>query len=902
METLFITPELENKNVIFLFDASGSVKSNFIGTDKTVFETMCEKMLSLMEKNKVDQFRTLFWNSDTGGFLNGTIILPFYVQASKLLEIGNNVIKPKINNNCLTYTWLAFDKIPSEWLNHVDPISLYLITDGEIGWGNMTYLDKINCSSKLAASIKKILNHYNNVQINIIAVENVSRNYDNLSEIQSAAGCDVFNIIQQNGLTNSIASFISFGPNHPDGYVQFKNIRTPPGHAPFKQQYFHLTKSDLFYKYIKELIPTLQSKTDAIYDIANELSKTLHHITKDKTPEITKKVIDMYSKLFVDTGIDVVLLKFILTDTIEKDRSGKSEIISQFRERVKNLFKEAENLLYKDTKDSLGTCSEKVVTLPLSISTDPTTLTILSVPAKLMDQKLFDKYNNSSIMIDGKLIPLFPMKFHFSEMSCQCMRQWIRAIISKMTGKHPTDDDVLHIFLSETLRVIKSDVDIEIKKCYQEIAKVMLMKKRTTDNITELEFLQNGNMPSFNNNFDKSMLFVTNYLTLSIRPYTMWYALCLAIGDESLINNQIIHCHEHIKADFPNIEKFEQLLDYIHITKKIEVINIPNEYSYEYKCIITLDDTSQTGGFMILSHYNQTGDYQCSPNQVLSKEGYELFIKNENSLCPICYQKLTHINLVPIDKKPEINIKLLPCTQGTYNIYTKKEEIQTITPKKEQQRFLILMRGTIGAGKSTIAKQLHKKITDVGIKSIIISMDQYCKEGYDMSQAANNIKNDIIEFSKNDDSRLVIISDLCNEKNPNLKNYFGINMMSWKPISFWANIHKVLKLMTVEEKYNYLAWSLYNVLNREIHNKDSLYFLNPVHFGFGKCIEIHKRKYETLLNLGKNKMDLFDHTPKDLIEAKSILLPRYNQYNEYLKQYNIDDVITTFLDKNKIII
>ena len=887
-------------NNIVLMDSSGSVVTDFGTTKKTVFETMCEKTGDIMNKNKVENFRIMFWNSENNNFPQGVMALPFFVTKERLIEVAKNLILPKITNTSLTHTWLSFDRLPREWLNHVDSFNIFLITDGELGHTGMNSIEKSNCQNKLSTSIKKLLDEYNNIQIHIIAVENINRNYENMTESTNIVGCDVFNCIQKESLTNKISSFISYSPNNPEGYVQFQNIRCPPGHAPFKQQYFHFSKLDLFYKHIKELIPTLN--IEELYRLVNELSKTLQVITKDKTPEISNKIIESYCKLFDNSPIDIVLLKFMLLDTIERDRSGKAEIITEFRNRVRNLFKQAEELLCKNTKNAIGINGDKVMSLPLQLSEKES---IIVCPAKMMHDNIFGQFNNSSIKINNKFIPMIPIKFYKSEMSDQCLRQWIRILVSKITKRHITDDTIIYIMLSKMVQVILSDIDEEIKIAYREICISMLNKKRLTEDITEYKYLQQGNIPTFNNNFEKGMMIALEFMNLKIKPYTYWYLICLALNNEKLIKNQAVHCVNDIKTDFPELDKLENLLIMIKPQiKTIDIINVPDEYNLEYKCIITLEDTSETGGYMIMSHFNKNGEYICSPNQVLSNDGYTTFIKSDHSLCPICYQELSENDFKQINKKANLDIKIPDNTVGCYNENI-NQIIEVIKPlplnQKNKKRIIISMKGTIGSGKSTISMELHKQLTEVGIKSIIVSMDNYYKKGFDASQAGNMIKNDIIKFSQNDDDLLIIIMDMCNEKGPNLKNLFGINMTSWKNIIFWSNIYKQMKQITHEERMNYLSWTLYNVLNRGKSDGTTLYHLNPELFGMSKCIEVHKRKFEILFNLKKNQIELFATDPLNIDDAKNKLQDGYNKYNEYLKQFNLNEKITEFLKKNKII-
>ncbi len=84
----------------------------------------------------------------------------------------------------------------------------------------------------------------------------------------------------------------------------------------------------------------------------------------------------------------------------------------------------------------------------------------------------------------------------------------------------------------------------------------MLKKKRLNSDMTELERLENGDIPLPNSGkietFYNYMNIVSTQLELKLEPLTLWYAICLSLDNDKLLK-QFIHCKESIEKDFPTI-------------------------------------------------------------------------------------------------------------------------------------------------------------------------------------------------------------------------------------------------------------------------------------------------------------------------------------------------------------
>jgi len=869
MDQYFITPEHGGK-VILLIDASGSVLGKY-GTT-TIFDAMCDKIVGILNKNSVEQFKVLFWNSTEGFDGLGVIDYPHFVNGQKLRDIMNMLIKPKINSGCLTYTWLAFDKLPKTWMTNNEVINLYLVTDGQIGWNIMAESSKKTCYRKLSTSIKQLLDEYRNLQLHIVTVENIVRDMTNLEQVEKAAGSDVFNVVRD--FSDCIASFISFTPNCDDGFVHYRNMRCPAGHAPFGNRYFGLRNVAQFYNWLKEVI--LETKdNEKLYDIVNNLVKTLQVLVRDKHSSVGDKIVDSYCRLFSGTGLDPLMVSFVLKDAIKREREGKIEIVAEFRNRVKGLFKEADRLLKENVRGSIGIAGGNVMSLILGNK-------ILLCPKKMM---CYDFYGHGfgAVELDDKFVPMLPVGVIESEMAEQCVRQWTRFVVARMYGCDIRGDRVVYIVLGMMLQVCLSDSDDEVKNGYRRLGQIMLGKKRLTSDISEIDYLRQGNLLT-DDGFLPGLRTINNDLGLKLKMMSIWWLICLVLNDDKIIKSQYVHCEEDIRADFP---QGGDLLVQVEIGK-IDTVVVPEEHGFEYICVVTLEDTEKGGGYVIKQHGN------CIPNQVLSDSGYSDFMAGQYRVCPICYCELAEGDFRKVGPKPTLELKFESGVRGVYN---NNRQIQVVKPSvvenDARQKYIIAMRGTVGSGKSTASVEIKKQIDHDNV--LICSMDKYLKLGYSPGQAAETIKLDIQKFIVNDCSSLVIVLDTCNEKGVRVNNVFGIDLTGWKLIVFDVNRYKQPK----SNIQDYLSWSLYNVLNRNHADENSMYSLNPIDAGVDVCIAVHKRKAEPIF--GKKQVKLHTDLPNNIEAAKDKLREGYERYAKYLEGFDLNTEIANLLSRNGII-
>lgn len=436
--------------------------------------------------------------------------------------------------------------------------------------------------------------------------------------------------------------------------------------------------------------------------------------------------------------------------------------------------------------------------------------------------------------------------------------------------------------------------------------------------VTELSRLQKGELPIPNSGkieaFYGFMETVNKIFGLNLKPMTLWYGMCLALDDPQLTSNQLIHCKESIDQDFSDLVKPNNLLTMVKFDKPIIHTEIPFENVLDYCCLITTESTSETGGHRFLPHHNMMG-MVCCPVYVLSAEGYKTLLRDkQTSVCPICYAQLDETNFATVGKKPASIEELNIFPTDTQNIFATDHKVKQIKPVHvasvapvapivfnlnpenvsksntlNKKGTLIVMKGTVGAGKSTYSAKLKENIETIGGTCFVIGTDKYCKLGMTVPNAISKIKEELMTINNLENGKLlVVIIDTCGEQNSG-SVIFDIDFGGWKTINVWPNLIR----SNTEE---YFAWTLRNVLNRIKPGLNDNHYLNPVDAGINICINVHTKKYRALF--GKKIPTLFSKTPSTVAEAMVMLKSKADQYQKLLDdQMPLDKEISKIIEK-----
>ena len=738
--SLFETPaqSLGAHPVILLIDASGSTLGSFVGN-----LTINEKIENVVYSLPAEQYRVIFWNSDCLDPTNnvnfpGGIIRPMHVINKSGIRAIFSFARNKIKNSCLTHPHLGFRAIPNEWISNTTPTHIYFVTDGVMGPDNVPHL-----KSLLRAEIEKLFAQHNNIHLHLVTVEARTYDFGRVETLQVAAGGDVFELIQSNHLTKYITEFVCYAPNYVDGYHHINTVIPPSGYVPFGDQYFSEAKTPQFMQYLSDLIHQTKDE-EALVKIIQSLSSTLRILTKDKPKQLVESIIRIFCNLFQGTSIDPTMVQFMLAETILLEQQGQAIVYAQYRSKLRDLYKRAQSILEQNCKNALGLTHE-FITLPINDRIIYGNHMSVNEDIHLIK----NTYPNSSIKINLLTVPVLPLMIApLSPLNEQCLRQFTRAIVAQQYRVGAMDDIVIYIVMGLTLRVLLSDIDPRFKHSYRLLAQAMLRKKRLNSDITELERLENGELPIPNNGrmeqFYGFMETVSHLMGLKCQPMTMWYILCATLDNPALMAKQLIHCVEAVKIDYPGVEP-NMILSVVKITP----ITVHEKSLTDYKCIITLEDCSAEGGFLFTPHQSPTGS-QCSPIFVVSNHGREMILRERHVMCPVCYQQMTPDNFRPIGPKKSDDAQIfpdetpnpfghcLPMAQTnapvtptpapvSYTQTTTTVTGSTSAPPQtpDEKRFLIILKGPVGSGKSTYAKALQTAVETGGGVCVNEGTDKY---------------------------------------------------------------------------------------------------------------------------------------------------------------------------------
>ena len=131
--------------------------------------------------------------------------------------------------------------------------------------------------------------------------------------------------------------------------------------------------------------------------------------------------------------------------------------------------------------------------------------------------------------------------------------------------------------------------------------------------------------------------------------------MCQSLKIDELIENQFIHCQDAIFTAYNNeipTNIGELLLSNITKLKEVQIIR---HTELDYTCPFTLDDCSESGGFILLPH-ETTSCQICDPRTVFSKKGLEEAMNSSygiNPYCLVCRTPITDTSFELVIPKDE---------------------------------------------------------------------------------------------------------------------------------------------------------------------------------------------------------------------------------------------------------
>lgn len=543
----------------------------------------------------------------------------------------------------------ALSKIPKSWLSQEKPVTdIHVYTDGEIG----------DSSNSLGTVLRKLFTN-SSVRLFITTVEPNNKNYL-IGDCQ--AGNAMYRAIQGCGLTGRVKKFVSYNRYHnTTPFTSLNNPDVPLGYAPFQQDIFKVTEIHKFVAYLEGHIASITDNNELL-KLTHDLSLTISYLIRGKSNQIQRRTIDMFSDLFAETQIYKSVREMLLNE-IDNHAHGKATTFQGYKRNREKVFEAAQLSLYENVVDSISLVENSKYASMIMRSQLGDTIIKTSKKNVTKSIVLSDKtYMKAGFEIGKYNVPMLPLNVPMDhDVYDQCVRQWIRANYAKRYNVNPASDLLLYYFLADALRVFVSDVSTELKKSYRDLTYLMLDRKRFGTTLTEMDYLTSNAPAPVVGSEDgiKYMLFRTmKYVGLTknelatndetgeqyehqvgiLQPFTFWYAFILAFGDETLRTAQLPFCQTDLEKDnlTPStlLQHVSSLLQ--HVTE-LDCSGISS--NYDYTCYLTLEDTSETGGYAIPPH-KITKKISCCPNMVLSHEGFnslcDYYNNGNNVTCPIC--------------------------------------------------------------------------------------------------------------------------------------------------------------------------------------------------------------------------------------------------------------------------
>lgn len=903
--------ERPKTNAVLLVDFSGSTSAKF---DKHI--TVLEKMVELCCTLDYETYNLVCWNSYTsnyGKFIGGQVIIPFNINRNSLYNTFIAITNAGSSGGS-TQPHLGFMGMKSQWFNK--DTDIIFVTDGQID-------SDVQSRDLFVKEIKK-LKH----QLTIIAVENIIRDNSQVENFNNSVGGDIYRIIQENGLTKYVSKFISYNPV--GSLVQINKTTAPPGFVVYGDKYFDILRLPEFIEYLKtelnaepvveydaKVESNVESDTNVALDnssninnnlvnnvntdlnrkqleIAQKLSTTLEILTRDKPARLVRDIISTFSRLFT---IDHNLIEYIITGAIEQEKRGSAFVYADYRQNLKNLFSQANNLLESNVKNAIGLSGMRNF---ISLMNNR----ILTGVSDLVEESVSTNGKNYPFAGYTNYLPVFPAmdeKTQLTSMQDQCLRQWIRIVYSRIHNYNPLADEIIYLVLGDMYRVCNSEVPEIIKENMKQLAYCILRKKRLNTNQTELDKLLSGDLPIPNSgryeDFEKYMQIVKTKLGVDCHILQLWYHICKTLNDE-LAEKQRVHC-----AKFMNyINNFD-----LPETSKVIVDEISVEsYDVDFTCIISCENLIGKGGYKFNPHVGFAG--RCAPKYLISAESKEALISRNILKCPVCYKIMDPNDMTFVESQFVYNIPdyyksnnefmkiqqlnnygqnygnnnrnnngqnnylQLNNEQNNYlqlnngqNKYLQNNYLQNNGNNNVQNRDnvlknangktgkLVIMKGVVGSGKSTLSQRINQQVTSRGGMCIVTGTDKYCLQGMNIRDAVFAVNRELenIRYINNDD--LVVVIDTCGERYKNERSYvFNINFNGWTHYVLWPNLDRT-------DLQGYFAWSLRNVLSRTRPNQSDNYYLWP--FDVEKCKKIHKVKCGSLFSRNVRLWNFYDtHT------------------------------------------
>ena len=869
-------------NVCFILDISGSTSQPFL--NKTILDKEVQVLKEYVFLNKNNNYKLITFSTNYQDYgivsfdteLNVIDIPPLHAYG------GTNTASPLqyILENLKIYT----------------PEKIIIITDGETG----------STEKEIQIVVKKLKE--NNVLIEIIAVSKNTLDLSNLTENEERGipGMDMINHVKNNIDKLSIYNTHENYKNTPyvgciSSYNDIKNLKFNDYSLKIPIHEF----LEQFCNALTQFSNELHIEDDEYKKIIIDTGKLLAciFIELDTTQFFIFKICECYSIAF---KINYQLVEKLLNFGFSCSKKKIPIILTNFERHIRDAgIKKQEFSNAIDQLKLKGTTLDEPKIISIPTYRNPVCIIIENKNIITDKKENLKEYPNSV---------LFNKTFFAIDGNEQATRIAVRTFATTQGFKNQMGNDIIFYIHSIMLNMFISGIDMETHHMQElkKLAIIMLKIDIRVDNKTIIplyELLKNKTLPRMH--FTKPETHVSLHKekivnTLNLIETIWWASMMSMVG---LFNEQLAYYKTTLEG--LNINLTEN--DFLNYMRETYRYNITGKYILEYimeekYSIITLESFLDNEKVYKIKNHGAN----CN-SQIWCSESEKEHFKTSLCGCPFCHGRLTendfevvlrpntteilrsnaeqirfiqsHINnFVEIENKIQ-NISINDInteTKNNENFNNEKINQLCITEvgikhKNTNKQKIIIMQSVVGGGKSYLTKILTELLPK-NKKVLIVSTDYYCMQGMSIQQA---VAHNITELRNNKHKYDIIIVDVCNDSNFNLKNIFKANFTNAYCIIVKPNLTN--EVLNNDELFNqYACWTLKNVLLR--NEIDS--YLNPIKAGLKICVEVHLKKLNNLFpaNNFKNYTNYI---------SKSEILNEIDcnalQYENYLKNYNLNE-------------
>ena len=853
--------ENSDEVIAYLLDNSGSTGNIFRLSSILEKSKQVVKELSLLNRNGKNLLFTFSCNAK-------------FISEIKISQNGTVMFPPGIIPEGSTNTDIGFQLILSK-VEEFKITKVILITDGDTN--SLPYLLQRSANSF----------HEKKVDIEIIAISarNIDFNRLSSSEEKSIPGLDVVNIM------NKPAKI--YTPLNPDiPYELAKSVDSSTKCWTLLE--ISISKlvplPILITRIINDLIDcdidftteTIQEELQTLFiEIGMLLGKIYVKFPENFLESILK---DLESKTNADLS-EFVLFGFDLKkQNVPFIRTNIQRRIIDHKTQQTSFHNATDDLRIKGT--SLG---EEAITFAdgvICVMKDPSKLTI-----------------NNGFSIDAYGNTYF--SFGTNE---QAIRQGMRSFCGEKKGFRDSRNSpsVIFFIISKIFLFLiccpELNLDDSYIKILLKLARIQCgQKKQEKDRSYSNSFLEeweDGNIPliHFSRKETHADLHTDKQINeANLNPSEFWAIAMIFLGEKAFESQkpffQAYFESENISINRESILAFLREKYSSKVTGTVKFLTID-----EKKSVITLEDFPD--GITIFQNQPHTTNrgYLCD-----TKTHYSLEERAQlGNKCVWCNKTLEDHQFVQIASINEAQLtnndppKFIQ-QQVTFNHSAQQNVTNThlntgvfTLNTSVLKRVVIVMEGTVGAGKTTVSQRIQDKVEQMGGYCANESTDKYCKTGMQTKDAIKKVTAVLRGISRIRNNLIFVIIDTCGERNTG-NTFFNV------PFDGWL-IHRIRPNFELSRIRQYFCWSLRNVLLRPLHSRDTNYWLNPESATVSVCKKVHSDKSRALFGSNfievSNKSNL--HDILNDIENEAL------QYEEFLStsmplNVYVDNLIATFI-------